>query len=97
MNQRGFEDYTYFAYGHTTGTANSYIMAIRILDRIFATEDLFHLRGKSLTEIDDEFLCCAYLKGVSHIRHTFKLMGEIKHEVGGLVGLCLTKQTDNLH
>jgi hypothetical protein len=50
-----------------------------------------------LAKIDDEFLCCAYLKGVSHIRHTFKQMGEIEHEVGGLVGLCLTKQTDNLH
>jgi hypothetical protein len=50
-----------------------------------------------LAKIDDEFLCGAYLKGVSHIWHTFKQMGEIEHEVGGLVGLCLTKQTDNLH
>ncbi|MBR5398934.1 MAG: HNH endonuclease [Bacteroidales bacterium] len=56
MNQQGFEDYTYFAYGHTTGTANSYIMAIRILDRIFAIKDVFHLQGKSLTEVDDENL-----------------------------------------
>lgn len=56
MNQQGFEDYTHFAYGHTTGTANSYIMAIRILDRIFAIKDVFHLQGKSLTEVDDEYL-----------------------------------------
>ena len=56
MNQQGFEDYTHFAYGHTTGTANSYIMAIHILDRIFAIKDVFHLQGKSLTEVDDEYL-----------------------------------------
>ena len=56
MNQQGFEEYTFFSYGHETGTANSYIMAIRILDRIFARKDIFHLRGKSLTEVDNEFL-----------------------------------------
>lgn len=56
MNQQGFEDYTYFAYGHETGTANSYIMAIRILDRIFIIKDVFNLQGKSLTEVDDEYL-----------------------------------------
>lgn len=56
MNQQGFEEYTYFSYGHETGTAKSYITAIRILDRLFARKDVFNLRGKSLTEIDDEFL-----------------------------------------
>ena len=56
MDQQGFEDYTYFAYGHQTGTANSYIMAIRILDRIFERKDVFHLQGKSLSEVDDEHL-----------------------------------------
>ena len=56
MNQQGFEDYTYFAYGRKTGTANSYIMAIRILDRLFAIDDVFNLKGKPLTEIDDEYL-----------------------------------------
>lgn len=56
MNQQGFEDYTFFAYGRETGTAKSYIMAIRILDRLFAMNDVFHLRGKSLTEVDDEYL-----------------------------------------
>lgn len=56
MDQQGFEDYTYFAYGHQTGTANSYIMAIRILDRIFERKDVFHLQGKSLSELDDEHL-----------------------------------------
>lgn len=56
MNQQGFEDYTYFAYGHKTGTAKSYIMAIHILDKIFEKEDVFGLQGKSLTEVDDAFL-----------------------------------------
>ena len=56
MNQQGFEDYTFFAYGYQTGTANSYIMAIRILDRIFAIKDVFNLQSKSLTEVDDEHL-----------------------------------------
>lgn len=53
MNQKGFEEYTYFAYGHETGTSNSYIMAIRILDRIFSITDVFGLHNKSLTEIND--------------------------------------------
>lgn len=56
MDQQGFEDYTHFAYGHKTGTANRYIMAIRILDRIFSLKDVFGLNGKSLTEVDDEYL-----------------------------------------
>ena len=56
MNQQGFEEYTFFSYGHKTGTANSYIMAIRILDRLLARKNVFNLRGKSLTEIDDENL-----------------------------------------
>ena len=56
MNQQGFEDYTYFAYGRKTGAANSYIMAIHILDRLFTIKDVFHLQGKSLTEVDDEHL-----------------------------------------
>ena len=56
MNQQGFEDYTYFAYGHTTGAADSYIRAIRILDRIFARNDVFFLQGRTLTEVDNEYL-----------------------------------------
>lgn len=56
MNQQGFEDYTYFAYGRETGTASSYIIAIHILDRVFARKDVFNLQGKSLTEVDDAHL-----------------------------------------
>ena len=56
MNQQGFEDYTYFAYGRKTGAAKSYITAIRILDRLFTINDVFQLQGKSLTEVDNEDL-----------------------------------------
>ena len=56
MNQQGFENYTFIAYGHETGTAHSYIKAIHILDRLFAINDVFNLQGKSLTEVDDEYL-----------------------------------------
>ena len=56
MNQQGFDDYTHFIYGRKNGTSNSYIMAIRILDRLFSINDIFGLNGNSLTEIDDERL-----------------------------------------
>lgn len=56
MTQRGFEEYTYFAYGRKNGTSNSYISAIRILDRIFSIEDVFLLQGRPLTELDDAYL-----------------------------------------
>lgn len=56
MNQQGFEDYTHFIYGKKTGTANSYIQAIHILDRIFTFKDVFGLNGRTLTEINDAFL-----------------------------------------
>lgn len=56
MNQQGFEEYTYFAYGRKNGTSNSYIQAIKILDKLFEQYDLFGLKGRSLAETDDEYL-----------------------------------------
>lgn len=56
MNQQGFEEYTHFAYNSTSGTASSYINAIKILDRLFSIKDVFGLNGVSLTELDDETL-----------------------------------------
>ena len=73
MNQQGFEDYTYFAYGHETGTSNSYIKAIRILDRLFSITDVFHLHGKSLTEVDDERLLHMITDYVMSEEKRFKL------------------------
>lgn len=56
MDQQEFEEYTYFVFGRKNGTANSYIMAVRILDRIFAIKDVFGLHGKTLTELNDEYI-----------------------------------------
>lgn len=56
MNQQGFEEYTYLAYGKKNGTGYSYVKAIQILDNIFRQEDVFNLNGHSLTEMDDEAL-----------------------------------------
>lgn len=56
MNQHGFEQYTYLVYGRKAGTANSYIQAVHIIDRIFSIEDVFGLNGITLTEINDPHL-----------------------------------------
>jgi len=53
MTQQGFEDYLHRTYGTITGTANSYIKAIHIIDDLFAVNDLFALNGRSLTCIND--------------------------------------------
>jgi putative restriction endonuclease len=82
MNQQGFEEYTYFAYGRETGTAGSYINAIRILDRIFAIKDVFNLQGKSLTEIDDEYLLQKITDFVVSEERKFKSGAESIFEYG---------------
>lgn len=56
MNQQGFEEYTYLAYGKKNGTGYSYVKAIQILDNIFRQEDVFNLNSRSLTEMNDEKL-----------------------------------------
>jgi putative restriction endonuclease len=53
MTQQGFEDYIFAVYGHSNGTAKSYITAIHIIDEMFAFDDVFALEGKSITCIDD--------------------------------------------
>ncbi len=53
MTQQGFEDYLFAVYGHTNGTAKSYITAVHIIDEMFEYEDIFALNGKSITCIDD--------------------------------------------
>lgn len=73
MNQQGFEDYSYFAYGRKNGTASSYIRAISILDRLFTINDVFHLHGKSLTEVDDESLLDRITKYVDSEEEQYKL------------------------
>lgn len=56
MTQEGFEDYIYTVFDQNTGAAKSYITAIRIIDEMFGYNDLFALKGKSITYIDDSEL-----------------------------------------
>lgn len=53
MTKQGFADYLYTVYDTKNGTANSYIMAIHIIDELFLHDDVFALHGKSITCIDD--------------------------------------------
>ncbi|MDO5447732.1 MAG: hypothetical protein Q4F34_08145, partial [Prevotellaceae bacterium] len=53
MTQQGFEHYIFSTFGITTGTANSYITAIHIIDEMFEYDDVFALKGKSVTSIDN--------------------------------------------
>lgn len=53
MTQQGFEEFVLAIYGHTNGTAKSYITAIHIVDDMFAYEDVFGLNGTSVTCIND--------------------------------------------
>lgn len=74
MTQQGFEDYVFAVYGKKNGTASSYVTAIRIIDELFAANDVFSLNGASLTCIEDtellkriaDFICeqqSLYIKG----------------------------------
>ena len=56
MTQQGFEEYVFAVYSNKTGTAKSYITAIRIIDQMFACDDVFGLNGQSITTISDGFL-----------------------------------------
>lgn len=53
MTQEGFEKYTKAIYSGNTGTYNSYLQAIRILDAIFLQKDMFALNGVSLVLLGD--------------------------------------------
>ena len=56
MTQQGFEDYLFSVYGYKNGTAKSYITAIHIIDEMFLYEDVFDLKGKSITCITNFIL-----------------------------------------
>ena len=56
MTQKGFEEFVYAVYSSKTGTAKSYITAIRIIDEMFVYDDVFGLNGQSITCIDDAIL-----------------------------------------
>lgn len=56
MTQKGFEDFVYSVFSSKTGTAKSYITAIRIIDEMFMYDDVFKLKGQSISCIDDAVL-----------------------------------------
>ncbi len=52
-----FKDYLLAEYSNkNSGTAASYVTAIKIIDEIFQKEDIFKLHGKSLSDVRDPFL-----------------------------------------
>lgn len=80
MTQQGFEEYLFSVYGYKNGTAKSYITAIHIIDEMFLYEDVFDLKGKSITSITDysllkhiaDFVCSQqslFRKGENSIFH----------------------------
>ena len=56
MTQQGFNDYLFTIFGYKNGTAKSYITAIHIIDEMFLYDDVFDLRGESVTSISDSEL-----------------------------------------
>lgn len=74
MTQQGFEDYLYAVFGDKTGTAKSYITAIRIIDELFASNDVFALQGQSLTSIGNEDLL-KRIDGFIHEQQTSYIQG----------------------
>lgn len=56
MTQQGFEDYLYAVFDKPTGAVKSYITALRIVDELFAQNDVFKLGGQSVTCICDTAL-----------------------------------------
>ena len=72
MTQKGFEDYLYAVYGQKNGTAKSYITAIHIVDEMFEYNDVFALKGKSVTCIDDTELLTRIAEFVSDQQSLFK-------------------------
>lgn len=76
MTQKGFEDYLYALFGQKTGTAKSYITAIHIIDEMFEYNDVFALKGKSVTSIEDTELLTRIADFVSDQQSLFK-KGEV--------------------
>lgn len=57
MNTLSFDDYLHTTYtNRNSGTASSYINAIKILDEIFQENDIFNLNNQPLSEIRDPYL-----------------------------------------
>lgn len=53
MNKEGFSEYLYSHFSKPSGTINSYLKAISILDKLFTKSDKYELKGKSLFSLDN--------------------------------------------
>lgn len=53
MNREGFIDFVARFSAENSGTANSYDIAIQILDKVLKHQDIIDLHGRSLYEIED--------------------------------------------
>ena len=72
MTQEGFEAYLYSIYSSNTNTVKSYITAIQILDNLFTNNDVFKLKGKSLTSIEDTHLLIEIVDFVYKEQYSYK-------------------------
>lgn len=55
-----------------SGAFSSYLRAIKIMDEIFAENDLFHLDHKSLSEIKDPYLIALIIEYILEEEHKYK-------------------------
>lgn len=72
MTQQGFEDFIYAEYDNINGTAKSYITAIHIIDEMFSYDDVFSLKGQSITSIEDTSLLIKIVDFVCDQQKLFK-------------------------
>lgn len=75
MTKEGYDEYVISVYGKKNGTANSYIMAIRIIDKMFEYDDVFGLHGKSVATIEDMDLLLRISEFI-HTQQTLFVKGE---------------------
>lgn len=77
-----FADYLRDIYPAKSGTRASYLKAIKIIDDIFAIEDVFHLNSQSLTEIKDPVLIDRIIDFIADEEDKFRHQSESIFDLG---------------
>ncbi len=73
METQSFSEFLKAAFpSKKSGTFNSYLQAIKIMDEIFAQNDLFHLNHKSLSEIKDPHLMALIIDYILDEEYKYK-------------------------
>lgn len=73
MQTQSFNEYLKTAFQiKNSGAYSSYIRAIKIMDEIFAQNDLFHLENKSLSEIKDPHLMALIIEFIIDEEYKYK-------------------------